>query len=137
MSSRADGAHEEQRSGACGETGGPSELVVVDVVMSDGSSGSGPKTLSVGDGVKLVGLDTPTPFLEWGRQVYRGRWEEMVGTELVFDGSAELVGQSRRRLVMERVRLVRRRSGGGQGEEEAAGVGEGEGVEGPVGAAPG
>lgn len=32
----------------------------------------------------------------------------MVGTELIFDRTAALIGQTRRRLVMERVRLIRK-----------------------------
>ncbi|KAG4304843.1 hypothetical protein PORY_001896 [Pneumocystis oryctolagi] len=98
------------------------ELVVVDLVMNDVSFCNASKGPSLNDPIKFVvsmfeiiniienllmkGLHTSTPFLKWGRHVYRGRWEDMVGTELIFRKSAELVGLSRRRLVMERVRLV-------------------------------
>jgi hypothetical protein len=31
------------------------------------------------------GLETPTPFLQVGKQIYAGKWEPIVGTYLLFD----------------------------------------------------
>ncbi|KAG4300696.1 hypothetical protein PCANB_002999 [Pneumocystis canis] len=86
------------------------EWVIVDLTVDESSEhflkNTRLSTNTSEDTFKLIGLDTPTPFLKWGRYIYRGRWEEMIGTELVFNESVELVAQSRSRLVMERVRLV-------------------------------
>ncbi|EMR09799.1 hypothetical protein PNEG_01981 [Pneumocystis murina B123] len=56
--------------------------------------------------VQLKALESNTPFLQWGGHIYQGRWENMIGTELVFDESGQWLGQGRRRLIMERVQLV-------------------------------
>ncbi|PBK83391.1 hypothetical protein ARMGADRAFT_945093 [Armillaria gallica] len=39
------------------------------------------------DSYQLVGLDTPTPFLQLAGTVLKGRHETLLGTELLFRGA--------------------------------------------------
>ncbi|KAK0218913.1 hypothetical protein IW262DRAFT_1274457 [Armillaria fumosa] len=43
------------------------------------------------DNYHLVGLDTPTPFLQLAGTVLKGRHETLLGTELLFSGAYVLV----------------------------------------------
>ncbi|PBK83406.1 hypothetical protein ARMGADRAFT_945104, partial [Armillaria gallica] len=43
------------------------------------------------DSYHLVGLDTPTPFLQLAGTVLKGRHETLLGTELLFSGAYVLV----------------------------------------------
>ncbi|KAK0431697.1 hypothetical protein EV421DRAFT_2089876 [Armillaria borealis] len=43
------------------------------------------------DSYYLVGLDTPTPFLQLAGTVLKGRHETLLGTELLFSGAYVLV----------------------------------------------
>lgn len=45
---------------------------------------------------RLIGLDTPTPFLQLSGTVFKGRHENLLGTELLFTESTENHERSRR-----------------------------------------
>lgn len=38
----------------------------------------------LGDSYELIGLDTPTPFLKLDNLIFKGTWENIVGTDLMF-----------------------------------------------------
>lgn len=57
---------------------------------------------------KLIGLETAHPILQTRHQVYRGSWATVVGTEMMFDGKGEWIANVHKRLVMDRVELVRK-----------------------------
>ncbi|KAK0234803.1 hypothetical protein EDD85DRAFT_845415 [Armillaria nabsnona] len=60
------------------------------------------------DSYHLVGLDTPTPFLQLAGTVLKGRHETLLGTELLFSEHEDAVsytGSTRRRIYFREVRL--------------------------------
>ncbi|KAF7290542.1 TFIIIC-sub6 domain-containing protein [Mycena indigotica] len=87
-------------------------------------------TLDLGSGVdsalipssknyRLIGLDTPTPFLQLSGSIFRGRHDELLGTELLFteDEAGEWskrtmahVGSTERRIVFKEVQLKEKKA---------------------------
>jgi hypothetical protein len=55
-------------------------------------------------GVKLIGMDTPTPYLRIGNLTFKGKHDLNVGTDLIFRNK-ELVGLNERKTLFERVSL--------------------------------
>lgn len=56
----------------------------------------------------LIGLETDHPVLRLDRQVYRGTWATTVGTEMIFDEKGEWVRNVERRLLMNKVEVIKK-----------------------------
>ncbi|RUS13561.1 hypothetical protein BC937DRAFT_95133 [Endogone sp. FLAS-F59071] len=105
-------------------------------------------------GYSLVGLDTPTPYLQIGPLIFRGEFDETIGTDLLFSQTEErrptanasgtlphrrrtvtYMGQTTKTIKFTKVKLNRKTGeAGGREEEERGGrataEGEGEKMEG-------
>ncbi|KAK0234806.1 hypothetical protein EDD85DRAFT_955678 [Armillaria nabsnona] len=60
------------------------------------------------DSYHLVGLDTPTPFLQLAGTVLKGRYKTLLGTELLFsehEDTISYMGSTRQRICFREVRL--------------------------------
>jgi hypothetical protein len=79
------------------------------VILDTGPRTSTQTLLSASSsGVKLIGMDTPTPFLRIGGLMFKGKHDLNVGSDMIFkDGKhgKELVGVNERRTMFSRVSL--------------------------------
>ncbi|KAK0187039.1 hypothetical protein F5146DRAFT_1141903 [Armillaria mellea] len=64
-----------------------------------------PSLIPSSDSYYLVGLDTPTPFLQLAGTVLKGRHETLLGTELLFSDAVSYTGSTRQRVCFREVRL--------------------------------
>ncbi|KAL3899933.1 MAG: hypothetical protein SGCHY_001699 [Lobulomycetales sp.] len=67
---------------------------------------------SAGATVKLIGIDTPTPFLQLGDAVYRGKHDLAVGCDLLLErsmsGASVFAGVNSRRMSFTQVALKKK-----------------------------
>ena len=64
---------------------------------------------------KLIGLESDTPVLQIGHEVYSGEWTTTVGTEMIFNETGEWVANVTRRLLMSKVEICKK----GQEQEQS------------------
>ncbi|KAJ1309467.1 hypothetical protein OPQ81_006243 [Rhizoctonia solani] len=67
-----------------------------------------PSLLSNCGSIRLVGLETPTPFLQLGDLVFQGIHTRTLGTELVLDNNAHVIAQSEHKVLFNPVQLIPR-----------------------------
>lgn len=56
----------------------------------------------------LMGLETDQPILRIDREIYKGTWTVTVGTEMIFDERGEWLMNVEKRLLMEKVEVVKK-----------------------------
>ncbi|GAO47373.1 hypothetical protein SAICODRAFT_72566 [Saitoella complicata NRRL Y-17804] len=70
--------------------------------------GSNPLSIDQIKEYQLIGLDSKTPVIRLGQNIYRGTWNELLGTEIILEKAGDtsrVVGLSKDRLLMEQVQL--------------------------------
>lgn len=86
------------------------EYIVLDTSAENTSSIA--SSASAG-GIKLIGMDTPTPYLRVGTMVFKGKHDVNVGTDMIFvagkSGEKELVALSEKKTLFSRVMLQRKK----------------------------
>ncbi|BFZ62998.1 hypothetical protein YB2330_004110 [Saitoella coloradoensis] len=70
--------------------------------------GSNPLSFDQIKEYQLIGLDSKTPIIRLGQNIYRGTWNELLGTEIILEKAGDtsrVVGLAKDRILMEQVQL--------------------------------
>ncbi|KAF5313834.1 hypothetical protein D9619_013013 [Psilocybe cf. subviscida] len=88
-----------------------------------------PTLVPTSSSYRLIGLDTPTPFIQLQGTILKGRHDMLLGTELIFTDDKEThdwnkrsvvhVGNTEHRIAFREVTLVPKGSGSAKGKERA------------------
>ncbi|KAL1921676.1 uncharacterized protein VTP21DRAFT_10318 [Calcarisporiella thermophila] len=67
-------------------------------VVLDLGKDADPELLRNSDSYSLIGIDTPTPYFQIGPYTYKGHFDEVLGTELLFEprdtGGVDTLGEN-------------------------------------------